>query len=67
MDKIFLSLKTLDYLGLRLKYSYNYLKYIGKNAKKENHYQCHSDDAFKLYIDQLSTGWGLAQKDTIDG
>ena len=50
----------------RLKFSYNWPRHVGKNARKGNHGQYHSDDAFKLYTDQGATGWGLGRKDVRD-
>ena len=50
----------------RFKFSYNWPRHVGKNARKGNHGQYHSDDAFKLYTDQGATGRGLGRKDLRD-
>ena len=36
----------------RLNFNYNWPRHVGKNARKGNHGQYHSDEAFKLYTDQ---------------
>ena len=50
----------------RLKFNYNWPRHVGKNARKGNHGQFHSDEAFKLYTDQGAIGWGLGRKDVRD-
>lgn len=46
----------------RLEFNYHWPRHVGKNARKGNHGQYHSDVAFKLYTDQGATGWGLGRK-----
>jgi L-alanine-DL-glutamate epimerase-like enolase superfamily enzyme len=50
----------------RLKFNYYWPRHVGKNARKGNHGQYHSDEAFKLYTDQGATGWGLGRKNVSD-
>ena len=50
----------------RLKFNYHWPRHVGKNARRGNHGQYHSDLAFKLYTDQGATGWGLGRKNVAD-
>ena len=50
----------------RLKFNYHWPRHVGKNARRGNHGQYHSDVAFKLYTDQGATGWGLGRKNVAD-
>ena len=50
----------------RIKFEYNWPRYVGKNARKDNHGQYHSDLAFKLYTDQGAMGWALGRKNVKD-
>jgi L-alanine-DL-glutamate epimerase-like enolase superfamily enzyme len=50
----------------RLKFNYNWPRHLGKNARKGNHGQYHSDVAFKLYTDQGASGWALGRKNLRD-
>ena len=50
----------------RLEFNYHWPRHVGKNARRGNHGQYHSDLAFKLYTDQGATGWGLGRKDVAD-
>tara|TARA_B100000963_G_scaffold288645_1_gene257925 strand:+ start:60 stop:1247 length:1188 start_codon:yes stop_codon:yes gene_type:complete len=50
----------------RLNFNYNWPRHVGKNARKGNHGQYHSDEAFKLYTDQGAIGWGLGRKNVSD-
>ena len=50
----------------RLEFNYHWPRHVGKNARRGNHGQYHSDLAFKLYTDQGATGWGLGRKNVAD-
>tara|TARA_B100000900_G_scaffold415518_1_gene445733 strand:- start:8006 stop:9193 length:1188 start_codon:yes stop_codon:yes gene_type:complete len=50
----------------RLNFNYHWPRHVGKNARKGNHGQYHSDEAFKLYTDQGAIGWGLGRKNVSD-
>ena len=42
----------------RLKFSYNWPRHVGKNARKGNHGQYHSDDDYKL--SPILKYWGIS-------
>ena len=50
----------------RIMFNYNWPRFVGKNARKGNHGQYHSDVAFKLYTDQGAMGWALGRKNVKD-
>ena len=50
----------------RLEFDYNWPRHVGKNARKGNHGQYHSDVAFKLFTDQGAMGWAIGRKDVKD-
>lgn len=45
----------------RSNFKFHWPRFVGKNARKADHGQYHSDEIFKLFTDQGAIGWGLGR------
>lgn len=58
-----LSKHTIDKAEI-LKLNYKWPRFVGKNARRDDHGQNHQSTVLKIYTNQGATGWGLCNNKT---